>query len=93
MKIGDTTLKIAKPDKLDDRLVALTGCSSAEVLRELSGYPIASTVAAALLPFVQGETSLPELADLIGRAGVDNVLPGVLALYNEKAPDAPQAKA
>ena len=92
MKIGDLTLKTTKPDKLDDQLIALAGISATEMQAELVGVPLASTVASAIMPFVSGTLTRPELADAIAAVGVETVLPDVRALY-EKAPDATQTKA
>lgn len=86
IQIGDDTLKIKTPADLDARLIAITGCNAAEIGRIIRGFTIASSLAAALLPFLADPISIPELADKIEAAGVDEVKPAILALYAPVAP-------
>lgn len=88
MKIGKTTVDLQdRPDDLDARLIAATGCDASEIAGMLAGNPIAGLVANALLPFL-GEGSAPELAALIDGAGTPAIAAQVLALYATEQRDA-----
>jgi hypothetical protein len=89
MQIGSNTYAVqARPDDLDAQLLALTGCSAAEVAGWLGGHPIAGLVAAALLPFLaeQDRPAAPDLAQAIADAGVAEVAAEVAALYAADLP-------
>lgn len=72
-----------RPQDLDAKLVAATGCSAAEAQRWLHGSPRASHVAAALVPFMVGADApvVQELAALIAADDVAAVAVQVAALY------------
>lgn len=80
MKIGKVKLAVARPDNLNERLLASTGCSLEEMQTMLAGPCSCTTLAQALLPFT-ADISLPELASLIGSVGAENVAPAVKELY------------
>lgn len=87
MKIGDKDFKTARPDNLDDQLVAPTGCNAAEIAQHLGGTPLANLIAAAVRPFLpDGAPSVPELAAAIGADGYDAALAQARALYAAKEP-------
>jgi hypothetical protein len=81
IRIGDLALETAAPDDLGGRLRALTGLSVAEMHRQLGGFPIASTVAAALLPFLVAPMERSDLAGIIAANGVRATGKAVQALY------------
>lgn len=86
MRIGSLKLQLARPENLDELLLAMTGCSAEETCAHLRSPCIASTVAGALLPFIAGEKPVRHsLAEAIAAAGLDEVRRRVLELY-EAAP-------
>lgn len=90
MKIGDKTYTPARPDDLDDQLVASTGCNAKETADRLNGSPIAGQVAAALRPFLpKSAPSVPELASAITADDLSRIRGEVAELYAAKAPAAP----
>lgn len=83
MKIGNLTLETAAPADLPAALLETTGLSPKEMVGVLSDHPPASTIAAALMPFLKDARSMPELANAIAKEGVEVVAPLVAALYTE----------
>jgi hypothetical protein len=81
IRIGDLALETAAPDDLGGRLRALTGLSVAEMHRQLGGFPIASTVAAALQPFLVAPMERSDLAGIIAAGGVRATGRAVQQLY------------
>lgn len=82
IKIGAKTLAIRTPADLDDRLVAMTGCTADEIRGQLreGGHP--RHVATALYPFLgEDAPSVGELASLIANEDMNEVRGNVLALY------------
>jgi len=93
MRIGKLTLQLARPDDLDEQLLESTGCSAEEIRGHLAGPCPAGAVAAALLPFVQGERPVRHtLAEAIAAADIADVRRRVLALYGA-APTARKGRA
>lgn len=94
MKIGKETLKIHRPVNLDEQLTELTGCSAKEIRDQLrTGSPIASSLAAALLPFISGDKpDRHALAEDIVKAGASEIRDKVLALYERAEADAEKPK-
>lgn len=83
MKIGRLTLETAAPDDLDARLLAVTGCSAAEIRAILPEATIASFVAQALVPFVKDAPPLADLSVAIAVAGLAEVRSQVIKLYEQ----------
>lgn len=83
-------LATARPDDLDAKLLAATGCSVAEVQTWLHGSPDGFYVARALYPFLTGNDapSLADLAVMIVHAGPAEIAAEVADLY-VKAPATP----
>lgn len=88
MKIGKLNLEVVAPTDLKGSLLESCGCSPKEVVELLQSYPIASTVAMALNPFLKDPLPVPELSDAIAEEGLDVVTLLVLAMYAE-GPSAP----
>jgi hypothetical protein len=84
MKIGKLELELVKPEELDRQLLALTGCSAAEVFLQLEQAAIASSVASALRPFLQDPPPPAELAQAIADEGVVAVRALVRQLYADE---------
>jgi hypothetical protein len=89
LQIGSLALEPAKPEKLDEQLVASTGCSAREV-RELltnaavADWPRADLVAAALLPFLKDAPPRHVLAQEIALEGVIPMRKQVQELYDDE---------
>lgn len=84
MKIGKMTLELLKePERIEEQLLAMTGSLVAEVREHLTHNPIASHVAAALIPFVKEAPARVYLAEEIAAEGVDKVRREVLKLYDD----------
>jgi hypothetical protein len=93
MKIGKLSLVLlAQPRDVEEQLVGLTGCSRAELTGLLAGPVLASTVAAALLPFVSEPPALADLARAITESGLDEARLQVLALVQGGDVPAPKPK-
>ena len=82
IQIGDKTFATRRPQDLDAKLLATTGCSAVEAQRWLRGAPRASHVAAALIPFLPADAPpVQELAAMIDAAGTVEVAGQVATLY------------
>jgi hypothetical protein len=80
--IGERTVETKRPQDLDERLLAKTGCNAIEMQRMLQGSPTAGLVATALAPFLAGDPPvLAELAVEIAKAGPAAVAVQVATLY------------
>lgn len=84
MKIGDLTLELVKPEKLDEQLVAMTGCPAREMREHLTSAAIADYVGAALIPFVKEPPPRIVLAQAIAAEGVAEVRVAVQKLYDKE---------
>lgn len=91
IKIGEKSFRTRKPSNLDAVLIANTGCSAAEAVGHLNGWPSSGRIASALRPFLPDDApSVPELAQSI--ASADNgpeVLIAVKKLYAGTEPVEP----
>lgn len=86
MKIGSLNLRIARPDNLDEQLLESTGCSAAETRVHLQSHCLPGSLAAALLPFIDGDKPVRHtLAEAIAAEGAERVRQQVLKLY-ERTP-------
>jgi hypothetical protein len=93
IRIGDKNYEARAPQDLDERLMAATGISAAEMATMIAGAPEAAPVARALHPFLHGDVpAVQQLAIDIRAAGVENVAPQVRALYASRDRVAAPAK-
>lgn len=83
LRIGTLELELAEPEKLDEQLIAATGCPAREVREHLTGAAVAGFVASALRPFLKEAPAPIDLANAIAGAGVLRVRAQVQALYDK----------
>ena len=84
IKVGRSEFKVSTPANLDEKLVDLCGCSAKEMRQMIDGPVVPVTLAAALLPFIDGEISRQELGERIGKVGdLTELRNDVLALYDK----------
>mgnify|MGYP007116547190 CR=1 FL=1 len=61
--IGGQSYPVARPADLNAQLVAMTGCTAAEIADSLGDFTLAAHLARAVLPFLASQApSMPELA-------------------------------
>ncbi|UAK23670.1 hypothetical protein [Sphingomonas nostoxanthinifaciens] len=94
--IGEQKFETTRPDDLDKKILSITGCSAAEVQRQMQGAPLAHSVARALRPFLPVDApDVTTLSMMIADAGVVSVAGQVATLYaavpTETAPEAEHA--
>lgn len=83
IKIGKLELATGEvPGDLDDRLLAATGMSAAEIGRMIAQPCSAQTLAAAIEPMLAEPLHRVELARLIAAAGPGKVRPQVVRLFS-----------
>lgn len=89
--IGEQSLTTKRPDDLDARLIAATGCTADENRAMLAKVGTPFQIARVLKPMLSDDDrSAGELATAIGEADTFDIRQAVIALL---APDAPAAAA